>query len=198
MGKTAEVGFEAAYIFNNGAAEQNSTGNALVGAYLNRIGLPDRAIVYITQAAPQSMAWLNLEDAKNEGIDVSLFTPNGATQTPNSPSQSSGSRSQAPSPAATQIAVAASFDCRKARFADEMTVCQDSRLAKMDLNLSHLYNGLRSIATPRERRQLDSEQLSWIRQGRPVARTLSASQLSTKDACDISTEMSLPFAMGRK
>jgi hypothetical protein len=51
-----------------------SAGNALVGAYLNKIGLPYSAVVYITSAAPEAIAWLSKSDAERLGIEVSLYS----------------------------------------------------------------------------------------------------------------------------
>ena len=48
LSSTARVGFHAAYINAEGQAAVSSAGNALVGAYLNQLGLPAPAIVYIT------------------------------------------------------------------------------------------------------------------------------------------------------
>jgi hypothetical protein len=59
-------------------------------------------------------------------------------------------------------ASAPSFDCQKAKYANEIAVCQDSKLAHMDRNLADLYNGLRTIATPTERRLIDADQTHWI------------------------------------
>jgi hypothetical protein len=76
MGSRAQVGFHAAY---DGQTHQvTSSGNALVGAYLNKIGLPYSAVVYITSASPDSIIWLSKPDAEKLGIEVSLFngTPN--------------------------------------------------------------------------------------------------------------------------
>ena len=70
--QTPEIGFHAAYSIRDGEATETGAGNALLGAYLNRIGLPDRAVIYITQAAPNEITWLSLSDAKLVGIDVSL------------------------------------------------------------------------------------------------------------------------------
>jgi len=39
---------------------------------LNKIGLPYPAVIYITQAAPDSMTWLSVADAAKRGIDVEL------------------------------------------------------------------------------------------------------------------------------
>jgi SPOR domain len=76
MGSRAQVGFHAAY--DGQTHEVTSSGNALVGAYLNKIGLPYSAVIYITSAAPDSISWLSKSDAEKLGIEVSLFngTPN--------------------------------------------------------------------------------------------------------------------------
>jgi hypothetical protein len=68
MSAEARVGFHAAYSSETG--QETGVGNALVGAYLNRIGLPYSAVIYITQAAPNSMTWLSVAEAKKRGIDV--------------------------------------------------------------------------------------------------------------------------------
>ena len=66
MGKKARIGFHAASI--NGV--ETGAGNALVGAYLDRLGLPERAIYFATVAGPKEMSWLTPESAKGYGIDV--------------------------------------------------------------------------------------------------------------------------------
>lgn len=71
MGEQAQVGFHAAY---DGETHQvTSSGNALVGAYLNKIGLPYSAVIYITSAAPDFITWLSKSDAEKLGIEVSVF-----------------------------------------------------------------------------------------------------------------------------
>ena len=69
MGATAHIGFHAAYLKDTG--QESGVGNALVGAYLNQIGLSESAIFYVTQSPPTSMTLLTLADAKRFGIDVS-------------------------------------------------------------------------------------------------------------------------------
>src|SRR5262245_20851022 len=44
--------FSRSYIEQQGKAQESGMANALVGAYLNSIGLPQRAIMYITNASP--------------------------------------------------------------------------------------------------------------------------------------------------
>jgi ATP-dependent protease ClpP protease subunit len=85
MGPGARIGFHAAYDASSG--QETGVGNALVGAYLTRIGLPYSAVIYITQAAPNSMTWLTLSEAQRQGIEVNLLeTPNDRrVATPASP-----------------------------------------------------------------------------------------------------------------
>jgi len=88
MGATARIGFHAAYDEDTG--QETGAGNALVGAYLSQIGLPDVAVYYITKAAPTSMTWLNLVDAQKVGIDVSVLDAElTARGEPSTPGQSS-------------------------------------------------------------------------------------------------------------
>jgi hypothetical protein len=97
MSKTARVGFHAAYIDNGGQAAVSSSGNALVGAYLNQIGLPPPAIVYITEASPQGMQWLTFTDAQRYGIDVRAFDLSSAPTMAQSGVSGSSSSPQAAS-----------------------------------------------------------------------------------------------------
>jgi|GEM_PF-1122389 len=75
LGVGSKVGFHAAYVQKAGATTESGPGNAVLGAYLDQIGLPEDAIVYITQAAPNSMKWLNMEEAAQHGIEVALLPP---------------------------------------------------------------------------------------------------------------------------
>lgn len=70
MSETGRVGFHAAYSKQNGQPNVSPSANAIVGAYLNQLGLPTSAIVYITSAPPEGMQWLNFGDAQRVGIDV--------------------------------------------------------------------------------------------------------------------------------
>ena len=75
MGTGARVGFHAAYVIKAGTTSESGPGNAVLGAYLNQLGLREEAIIYITQAAPNSMRWLSMEEAGQHGIDVALLPP---------------------------------------------------------------------------------------------------------------------------
>src|SRR6476646_736175 len=72
-GPKARVGFHAA--FNPETGQETGVANALIGSYLSQIGLPDRAVIYITQASPRSMTWLTMSDAQERGIEVFLASP---------------------------------------------------------------------------------------------------------------------------
>jgi hypothetical protein len=80
MGRTAHVGFHAAYNKEAGRASESGVGNALVGSYLNQIGLSEIAVVYITQAAPTELTLLTLPDAEKIGIEVLPFEETPATK----------------------------------------------------------------------------------------------------------------------
>jgi hypothetical protein len=66
----SKIGFHAAYALKDGQAAEAAAPNALLGAYLNKIGLPDRAIVYVTESPPEGMTWFSAADAQKMGIDV--------------------------------------------------------------------------------------------------------------------------------
>ena len=75
MGATSQIGFHATYQIERGEVSTSSVGNALIGAYLATIGLSNDAIVYITQARPTEMTWLNIGEARQHGIQVLIFAP---------------------------------------------------------------------------------------------------------------------------
>ncbi len=87
LARTSSVGFHAAYRTEGGTATESGMGNAMVGAYLNSLGLPSRAIAYMTIAAPDSMQWLTAADAEKLGIDVILLNDPStiAAPTPTAP-----------------------------------------------------------------------------------------------------------------
>jgi hypothetical protein len=66
-------------MFRNGAKQETGSGNALVGAYLNTLGLTDEAIVFITGAAPDEAEFLSFQKAEILGIAVKQF---GAAREP--------------------------------------------------------------------------------------------------------------------
>jgi hypothetical protein len=77
----ARIGFHAAYVEKDGQASESGSGNALVGAYLNQLGLPQSAILYLTSAPPGGMQWLPLRQAGSHGIDLQILEPSTETGT---------------------------------------------------------------------------------------------------------------------
>ena len=68
MGEDAHVGLHAAYLRRNGVSVETGAANALIGAYLGRLGFDDHAIVYLTSAAPDDMTWILPTDRQRYGI----------------------------------------------------------------------------------------------------------------------------------
>jgi hypothetical protein len=73
MTSDAKIGFHAASV--NG--QQTGSGNAVLGAYLKRIGLSDEAVIYATQAGPDNIIYLTPSEAKRVGIEVSVLGREG-------------------------------------------------------------------------------------------------------------------------
>ena len=68
LGENAHVGLHAAYLRRNGVSVETGAANALIGAYLGRLGFDDHAIVYLTSAAPDEMTWILPADRQRYGI----------------------------------------------------------------------------------------------------------------------------------
>ena len=82
MDTESRVGFHAVYVVENGSPREIGQGNALVGAYLNQIGLGQSAIAYVTSAAPSDMKFLTPENARSVGIEVSVIEAKTAAPIP--------------------------------------------------------------------------------------------------------------------
>jgi hypothetical protein len=80
MSAGAKIGFHAASSRHDGGV--TATGNALMGAYLSQIGLPESVVVYISEPGPDQLRWLTLEDARAVGIEVTrVETPGNSPGT---------------------------------------------------------------------------------------------------------------------
>jgi hypothetical protein len=75
VGQDSSVGFHAAFVYRPDGPTESGPGNAILGAYLNQLGLSEKAILYITQAAPTTMQWMSLQDAAENGIAVATLPP---------------------------------------------------------------------------------------------------------------------------
>jgi hypothetical protein len=88
IGKGAHIGFHAVYIERGGKLMESGMGNALVGAYLNQLGLSHRAIAFVTSAPPEGVEWLDASKARSVGVDVVWMEPSGRPK--NQPSPGTG------------------------------------------------------------------------------------------------------------
>src|SRR5215218_2786006 len=68
------IGFHAAY--DPATGQTSSAGNAVMGAYLHKIGLSYEAIVNVAKAPPNSITWLGADEAVQQGIQVSAVVYN--------------------------------------------------------------------------------------------------------------------------
>ncbi len=84
MSASARVGFHAAHTLQGEQKITTSVGNALVGAYVAQLGLPERAVIYVTSAAPDEIRWLTFADAQRVGIEVKQINLNEGTTAPRS------------------------------------------------------------------------------------------------------------------
>ena len=57
---------------------------------------------------------------------------------------------------------AQSFNCRNARAPDEVAICRDARLSRLDERLSDRFYHLRDSLSGRERVRLDLRQSAWL------------------------------------
>jgi hypothetical protein len=69
LGATGRLGFHAA----SGSDGVSAGGNALVGAYMARLGLSQDAVFALTATSPDDIAWLDFSSAKQLGITVERY-----------------------------------------------------------------------------------------------------------------------------
>jgi chemotaxis protein MotB len=69
---SSKIGFHAAF---RADGQESGSANALIGAYLTRLGFSYQAIAYMTEAPPDGMHWLSPSDAADVGIIYSLISP---------------------------------------------------------------------------------------------------------------------------
>jgi len=80
-GDMAYIGFHAAYTGTGDAAKESGSANAIVGAYLAKLNLSYKAILFATSAPPDRIAWLQTGEAARIGIQYEAL-PNDPDPTP--------------------------------------------------------------------------------------------------------------------
>jgi hypothetical protein len=78
-GNNARIGFHGAF----SAGEVSGPGNALVGAYLTKLGMGQAAIIGMTQALPNDITWLEPRQAREWDIAVEVMRPVRTIAVPN-------------------------------------------------------------------------------------------------------------------
>jgi hypothetical protein len=74
LSKKSKVGFHAVYVEDaDGKKLPAGVGNALVGSYLNSLGLSEKIVTFVTAAGPDSMRWLNKSSADSLGLSVNIL-----------------------------------------------------------------------------------------------------------------------------
>lgn len=81
------IGFHAASLDQGGIRVEKGAGNALVGAYLTKIGLSEDAIFFITDQPPDRFNYLNEEAARRYRIDVLFLDYDTEGAPPPAPSE---------------------------------------------------------------------------------------------------------------
>ena len=84
--KGAKIGFHAAYVMQKNKTEENGMANAIVGAYLTKLGLTEDAVAYATASGPWQMTWLTPKAAREVGIEVTFGPPSDSTTNKKIPS----------------------------------------------------------------------------------------------------------------
>jgi hypothetical protein len=68
----ANLGFHATYIEKDGKLLESGVGNALVGRYLTLLNLPERAVIFVTNAPPTGMNWFNRLNQSHSAIEATF------------------------------------------------------------------------------------------------------------------------------
>jgi hypothetical protein len=83
VGNDAHIGFHAAYSTTTG--QESGAANALIGAYLSKLGLSYKAIYFMTASGPNSVAWLTSMLANEWEVTYDSLHPPRALPVPTQP-----------------------------------------------------------------------------------------------------------------
>ena len=82
------------------------------------------------------------------------------------------------------LAHAQSFDCGRARYLDEKTVCRDPALRQLDNQLAYVYRRLMLKLSPHARAQLDQQEESFVIRRRGCAENRACIEQSYRTRID--------------
>ncbi|MBL8568807.1 MAG: hypothetical protein JNK84_06940 [Phreatobacter sp.] len=171
MAPRAMIGFHAASDRERNIA---SSGNALVGSYLNQLGLSSNAVIFITAARPESMSWLTFDLASQLGIDIRRFD-----LTPSTPSPPIA-RQPAPTPAPPPANVSLRDTVVTFLNRHYQSFNQDSYAVSAYINRTYS-DVVTYFGNPRTRQQIVDENMSFI--SRWPARSYSVRPAQTHVSC---------------
>ena len=100
LSRSARIGFHAAYTDEGGRSVESGVGNAIVGRYFTLLDLPLTAVVFATAASPDSINWLNADNATEIGIAAKIV--DDLVYEDGSPTGSSASEDDGPEIIATR------------------------------------------------------------------------------------------------
>ena len=73
MNNNTSIGFHSAFLKgDDGRRNPTATSNALIGAYLTRLGFSEKVILFVTTARPNDMNWLQKATADRLGVMASF------------------------------------------------------------------------------------------------------------------------------
>jgi hypothetical protein len=81
MSADSKIGFHAAYVNDGDFKRETGLGNARIGSCLTKLGLSDEAIDFITSAPPEDLNFLDLNQARERGIDALFLEAGQVTPT---------------------------------------------------------------------------------------------------------------------
>ncbi|WP_256675937.1 lysozyme inhibitor LprI family protein [Pseudomonas sp. SCB32] len=81
-------------------------------------------------------------------------------------------------------ATAASFDCGRAKQADEKTICADRQLSELDVQMATTYRLLRGLFAMGMRGSLGDSQLAWLEQRRACGANKACLKQRYRDRLD--------------
>ncbi|UVC07583.1 hypothetical protein IHQ71_20615 [Rhizobium sp. TH2] len=79
---SSKIGFHAVFTVDSGQPNVSGSGNALVGAYLQKLGLNEQTIFFVTNTKPDTFDWLDANEAKQIGLDVMVLADTASQPTP--------------------------------------------------------------------------------------------------------------------
>jgi len=100
--------------------------------------------------------------------------------------------------AAATPANAQSFNCALAKYPDELLICQDPGLGRLDERLANLYSELRNRLSGTGRQDLDRQQGIWLNGRRSCERDRACIEQAYKSRIDALTNTGPPVETQRK